>query len=175
MATPLATAHALTVPSRFSPGPASRSPYEILYLSENQLVCLWEVAALLGSSRTNPVPNPANPWLIINVHVSLQRVADLTLVAEQRRLGTTAQELTGDWEGYQTRQAHDSVPQPIGTAPTQDLGEALFFTPGIEGFRTISAKLPHQMNLIVFPYKLLRGSSIVYRDTAAGRTHELRG
>jgi hypothetical protein len=174
IASPLATAHTAGVPSRFSPGPATTVPFEILYLSENHAVCLWEVEALLGSPRVPPVPHPAAPWLIINVHVILQRVADLTLVAQQRRLGTTAQELTGDWYGYWTRTAHSSVPQPTGTAPTQDLGEALFSTPGVEGFRTVSAKVPDQMNLVVFPQKLLKGSNLRYQDSA-GKIHEVKG
>jgi hypothetical protein len=109
------------------------------------------------------------------VQVSLQSVADLTLISEQKRLGTTAQELTGDWEGYRTRTPNSSVPQPTGTAPTQDLGEAMFSTPGVEGFRTVSAKVPDQMNLIVFPAKLLKGSRIVYLDKATGTVHERKG
>jgi hypothetical protein len=174
MASPLAAAHTTGVPSRFSPGPASRTPFEILYLSENHGVCLREVEALLGSHRIAPISHPAGAWVIINVQVTLQRVADLTLVGEQRRLGTTAQELTGDWDGYQTRTPHSSVPQPSGTAPTQDLGEALFSTPDVEAFRTESAKVPDQMNLVIFPQKLLRGSMLRYQDSA-GKVHELKG
>jgi hypothetical protein len=64
MGTPLGAAHTIAVPSRFSAGPASLTPFEILYLSENHLVCLWEVEALLGSPRMSPVPNPAHSWLI---------------------------------------------------------------------------------------------------------------
>jgi hypothetical protein len=175
MRSPLGTGQTAHVPSRFSPGPASSAPFEILYLSENQGVCLREVEALLGSSRLPPIANPTRPWLVINVHVILQRVADLTLLGEQRRLGTTAQELTGDWDGYQTRTPYSSVPQPTGTAPTQDLGEPLFSTPGIEGFRTVSAKVPDQMNLVIFPQKLLKGSTIRYQEAATGQIHELKG
>jgi hypothetical protein len=60
MATPLGTAHTVGVPSRFSAGPASLRPFEILYLSENHLVCLKEVEALLGSSSMSPIPIPAH-------------------------------------------------------------------------------------------------------------------
>lgn len=175
MTSPLATAHTVGVPSRFSPGPTSLSPFQILYLSENQLVCLREVEALLGSPSVGHVPHPANAWLIINVQISLQHIADLTIITEQKRLATNAQELTGDWEGYSTRTPHSSVPQPTGTAPTQDLGEALFSTPGIEGFRTVSAKVPDNMNLVVFPQKLLKGSRIIYQESATGRIHEIKG
>jgi hypothetical protein len=113
--------------------------------------------------------------VIINVQVTLQAVADLTLVGEQRRLGTTAQELTGDWEAYGTRTPSSSVPEPTGTAPTQDLGEALFWTKGVEGFRTVSAKAPCQQNLVVFPQKLLQGSRLSHPDSITGRTYEISG
>jgi hypothetical protein len=36
--------------------------------------------------------------------------------------------------------------------------------PGLEGFRTISAKIPTHMNLVVFPDKLLHGSSVVFTN-----------
>jgi len=39
---PLASAHTVANPSRFSPGPLIHHPFEILYFSENQLiVLLW--------------------------------------------------------------------------------------------------------------------------------------
>ena len=99
---------------------------------------------------------------------------DLTSAYSQQLLGTTVQELTGDWQGYQTRGAGTSVKQSVGTAPTQDLGEALS-SPSIEGFRTVSAKVPQQMNLIVFPQNLLKGSQLVYQNPATGKTHRIKG
>jgi hypothetical protein len=79
--------------------------FPILYLAEDHLVALFEVGALLGSPYPggNYVPNPRQSWVILNVQVTLEAVADLTDPAEQYRLGTTAQELTGDWRGYQLR------------------------------------------------------------------------
>lgn len=62
-----------------------------------------------------------------------------------------------------------SVKQPVGTAPTRDLGEALSSL-GIEGFRTVSAKVPQQMNLVVLPQNLLKGSQLVYHDANSGKT-----
>ena len=173
---PLGSAHTVAVPSRFSPGPNAFQPFEILYFSETQMVALWEVQALLGSLRQGSViANPAQAWLTINVRLQLQQVADLTLVAEQRLLGTSVQELTGDWEGYSLRNPHTSVPEPVGTAPTQDLGEALFSISGLEGFRVVSAKVPYQMNLVVFPQKLQKGSQLIYHDSATGKPHVRKG
>lgn len=131
--------------------------------------------ALFGSpSRRIIIPNPNTNILIINVKVDLQQVVDLTLPEEQKKLHTSAQELTGDWRGYHERSVNSSVSLPIGSAPTQELGEALYKLPKLEAFRAISAKVPDQMNLIVFPQKLLVGSRISYHD-AAGQLHEIIG
>jgi RES domain-containing protein len=172
---PLSSSHTTAAPSRFSPGPLAVKPFEILYFSETHMVALLEVEALLGSPHQGTlIANPAQSWLTLSVDVQLQQVADLTSVAEQKILGTTVQELTGDWEGYQLRSAKTSVKIPVGTAPTQDLGEALFGIVDLEGFRVVSAKLPYQENLVVFPQKLLIGSRIAYRDSHTGKTHVLK-
>jgi len=94
-------------------------------------------------------------------------------VSQQSLLGTTAQELTGDWMGYQQRNSTMSVSQPIGTAPTQELGTALFAVAGLEGFRTVSAKAPYCSNLVVFPQKLQRGSSVIFEHLATGQRHTI--
>jgi hypothetical protein len=170
-AAPLGAAHTVFNASRFSPASPGRAAFRLLYLTENQVVALYEVEALYGSSL---IPNPQAAWMMLNVRVTLQGVADLTGVTEQAKLGTTAQELTGDWEGYLRRNARTPVRQPTGPAPTQDLGEALYQLPGLEGFLTVSAKMPTHRILIVFPDKLRRGSSIVYTDPATGRTHTIQ-
>jgi hypothetical protein len=96
--------------------------------------------------------------------VLLNRVCDLTDVTQaQLPLQTTAQELTGDWEGYQVRGPLTPVRGPTGVAPTQHLGEALFRT-GMEGFRSISAKVPHVRTLMVFPQNMGLGTSLTYLD-----------
>ena len=137
------------------------------------MVALFEVQALFGSP-TQPggvVANQRQPWTVINVQVQLQDVADLTQVSQQTLLATTAQELTGDWYGYQQRSALTSVSQPVGTAPTQALGAALFAVSGLEGFLTLSARLPYHRNLVVFPQKLRPGSRIVFADPATRQQH----
>lgn len=163
-------------PGRFNEGPQAIRPFEVLYLAEDHQVALFEVEALLGSSFSlgNGImlPNPRHSWLILNVRVRLRSVADLTRVSQQTLLGTTAQELTGDWRGYQQRQSHDSVHEPVGTAPTQALGQALFRVRGLEGFRTLSARRPSRMILVVFPEKLLQGTEIEFADDQ-GNTHRI--
>jgi len=92
-ATAIASAYTKGISSRFSPGRNTLNRFEILYFSENQLVALYEVGALLGSIHKNvTIPNPAQGWLTINAHVILQQVADLTDPASEARLGTNPQE-----------------------------------------------------------------------------------
>jgi hypothetical protein len=170
--TALATAQTTRTPSRYSPATHVKPAFPVLFLGEDHQVALFEVRALLGSPLAGGpyVPNPSQTWVILNVQVTLYAVADLTDVAEQARLGTTAQELTGDWRGYLSRQAHTPISQPTGTAPTQLLGQALHGVRGLEGFRTISAPVPTHRALVVFPDKLRRGSSIVFTNPATGQT-----
>jgi RES domain-containing protein len=137
--TALQTSHTVLGPSRFNPGPHVIPHFETLYLAEDLQVALFEAEALLGSpDRPGGVlPQPRLAWTVINVQAQLQRVADLTVVAAQLLLATTAQELTGDWRGYHLRSRRTSVSEPIGLAPTQELGAALYDVPELEGFRTL--------------------------------------
>jgi RES domain-containing protein len=165
----LQTQHTRTSPGRFNAGTPGNPGYDVLYLSENPMVALFEVQALLGS----PTPggsyaNPRQTWITINVGVQLQAAADLTEVAAQTLLDTSAQELTGDWRGYAQRAAHTSVTGPTGLAPTQQLGAALFAPPDLEGFQTISAKLPYHRNLVIFSEKLRPGSRVQFTNPATG-------
>jgi hypothetical protein len=171
--TALATAHTTRIPSRYSPATNARPAFPVLYLAKDHQVALFEVGALLGSPLPGGhyVPNPAQAWIIVNVQVTLQAVADLTQVAEQTPLLTTAQELTGDWRGYLIRQAPMSVSQPTGPAPTQLLGQAIHrVRRRIEGFRTVLARVPSHRNLVVFPNRMRRGSSILFTHPATGQT-----
>lgn len=102
--------------------------------------------------------------MIASVDIRLSAVADLTSVDQQKRLMTNAQELTGDWAGHSLRALHSPVPEPRNCpAPTQELGLALHADPRIEGFVTVSARMPTHRNLIVFPGKLRATSSISFR------------
>ena len=167
--TALSSAHTTGSRSRFSAGPLlpSSARFEILYFAEDHQTALFEFGAMVGGAHIpgRAVPNPGVPALVLNVQITLQQVCDLTQVdSAQVPLHTTAQELTGDWDGYQSRSPMTSVTAPIGIAETQMLGEALFQT-GIEGFRSLSAKIPYARTLMVFPTNLRRGSSIVYTDS----------
>jgi len=142
------------------------------------MVALFEVQALLGSPATpgGIIPHPRTAWTILNVRVNLSYVADLTIVAQQGLFDTNAQELTGDWRGYGSRTPFTSVNQPLGfPAPTQKLGDALHSYPDVEGFITLSAKLPEKMSLVVFPDKLIAGSYIEFHNPADKKTYSIKG
>jgi RES domain-containing protein len=180
LATALATSHTKANPSRFNPGRLLSPPeqFRVLYLAENSMLALFEVQALLGSPTTpgGVVPNPRRTWMILNITVDLHLVADLTDTAAHHPtsgVNTSAQELTGDWRGYQMRSALTSVTAPTGIAPTQDLGYELYKAGNFEGFLTVSAKLPDLKNLVIFPDRLQTGSSVTFTDSS-GQKHSIR-
>jgi RES domain-containing protein len=173
----LATGHSRRIPSRYSPATSSKPGFPILYLSEDHQVALFEVGALLGSPLPGGlyVPNPWQAWIILNVQVTLQAVADLTNVSEQNKLQTTAQELTGDWRGYYLRHPQVSVSRPTGLAPTQSLGREIHRLKRFEGFRAVSARVPTHLNLVVFPNRLRRGSTIIFTNPKTKKTFSIKG
>ena len=108
---------------------------------------------------------------VIDVDVSLRSVVDLTDLGAHHLLDTTAQELTGDWLGYEHRgQAAPGVvlTAPTGAAPTQQLGWELFNLPDIEGVKYISALVSITCCLIVFTHKLHRPGSLSWDDPNTG-------
>ncbi|HEY3939952.1 MAG TPA: hypothetical protein VGL97_21165 [Bryobacteraceae bacterium] len=110
------------------------------------------------------------------MEVRLQQIVDLTDVeATHLPLGTTAQELTGDWRGYRLRSPSTSVRAPIGIAQTQALGAVLFACKQFEGFLAISAKVPYSKVLGIFPERLRKGAFLSYSYTdAAGKKRVYR-
>ena len=86
------------------------------------------------------------------------------MLASPTRTKTALLQLTGDWHGYHLRGTGMPVLGPAGTAPSQILGAVLEAVPDLEGFVTISAKVPYQRILVVFPNKLMAGSSLKAYD-----------
>jgi hypothetical protein len=174
----LGSKHTTGTRSRFSAGPLlpSSEQFEILYFAEDHVTALFEFRAMLGSPGPgHAISNPAVSALVLNVQIMLREVFDLThVVLAQIPLQTTAQELTGDWDGYQSRSMMTSVTAPTGIAETQALGQALFQT-GVEGFRSISAKVPYTRILVVFPTNLRRGSSVIHTDDKGAVVHQIHG
>jgi hypothetical protein len=174
--TALAFAHTATLPGRFNAGSSQRPGFPVLYLAEDQVVALFEVNALLGSPLPGQAftPNPNQAWTIVNVNVRLNSVADLCPASQRRLIQTTVQELTGDWRGYGLRNPNPILNPPYWTnVPTQRLGAALHAVRGLEGFLTYSARVPTRRNLVLFPNKLRKGSSVHLTDPTTGQVHSL--
>jgi hypothetical protein len=161
----IATRHTPATSSRFY-DPYTASPqFPTLYLSDSNLVAMFEAQALFGSLTTpgGPVPAPRGNWAVLTVSVQLQAIVDLSQVASQAAIDISVQELTGDWPAYRLRSSATNVVAPVGTAPTQMLGEAIHRDVRLlEGFATVSAKVPTNRNLIIFPDHLGAGSFVEY-------------
>jgi hypothetical protein len=113
---------------------------------------------------------------MLTVQVTLSKLVDLSDLRSQALLDSTVQELTGDWVGYRQRSRATSVRVPVGTAPTQALGEAIHRDPrDIEGFLAVSAKVTTNVNLVVFPEHLDAGSFVRYEwEDHNGRMRRFR-
>lgn len=166
--TALSFGHSVTTPTRFNPGSTGRAGFGVLYLAENQQVTLFEVMALVGSPLAGQpvVANPnAGPWTVAPVTVRLSRVIDLCDPAQLQLIDTTVQELTGDWRGYRLR----AVGGHPHTAPTQQLGAALYARVRPEAVLTYSAKDSTARNLVVFPTRLRKNSLVELIDPHTGK------
>jgi RES domain-containing protein len=162
-------------PSRYSAGLSQPNPFAVVYVADHPTTAAFEVGQQFGDPLKpgGSVPNPANSYVILNVEVQLRYVVDLSDVDKAHApLGTTAQELTGDWRGYRDRNPHTPARGPVGIAPTQELGAALFGNGRFEGFLAISAKRPCQLVLGVFPERMQNGSFLKFVFTDADGPHE---
>ena len=180
-AQPFATAHSVGRRNRFNPGPLAAPPFALLHLAEDVATALMEVRALFGSAASPAgwITNPKVSHAVFRVQVSLSAVVDLTHAGNQAALATTAQELTGDWEGYRLRGLVGStVSTPVGKAPTQELGEALERhsmsgpSPAVEGWLTCSARMPNRRVLVIrdpagLPATALHSASQVWPEQPA--------
>ena len=164
VSTAIVTTHSKTISSRYSPASRASPGFEVLYLAENHLVAMFEAQALFGSPL-NPggvVAHPTASLLTLAIQVQLTAVVDVSNPTQAALLDTNAQELTGDWRGYQQRSPATSVSGPTGKAPTQDFGEQLFAVcPDVQGLLTLSARLPYYRVLAVFPSRLRKGVDYV--------------
>jgi hypothetical protein len=163
------------VRARFNPGILRSPGIETLYLALGRDTALFEKRAQFGNPYGPTSQFIAGPRLnttaVIDVDVNLRSVVDLTDLGNHHLLDTTAQELTGDWLGYELRgQAAPSVvlTAPTGAAPTQQLGWELFQMPNVEGIKYISALVSVTCCLVVFTHKLQRPSSLAWHDPNTG-------
>ena len=141
----LGSTHTKRTRSRFNAGPLlpSSAQFEILYFAEDHQTALFEFRAILGSSVPGcAISNPAVSVLVLNVQIMLREVFDLTQVASaQVPLHTTAQELTGDWDGYQSRSTMTPVTAPTGVAELKLLDRP-YFKRALKAFAHYPRKYP---------------------------------
>jgi RES domain-containing protein len=119
--------------ARFTP----TGGFDSIYVAHDPITAFIEVTALVLLPG-GPVPVRSAPWVVISVDGILNRILDLTNPATLVALGTTAQEMTGNWV---------ILPHP----PTQLLGQLAYDSGRIAGIKYASAKHPGGLNLVVFP------------------------
>ena len=127
-----------------------------VYLASDPNVALQEVNAVLMPPGAPPVAIPSKPQVLVQVDVVLTGVLDLTDAAVQSALGTSVQELTGDWRFTMLHGA------PV---PTHELALACHASGRIAALRTYSAKcVGLGFNLVVFADRVRAPHRLSVRD-----------
>jgi len=126
--------------ARFTP----QGSFDSIYLALDPITAFIEVSALILLPG-GPVPVRSAPWVVITVDGVMNNLLDLTDPATQTTLGTTAEELAGNWA---------TTPHP----PTQLLGQLAYDSGHIAGLKYASAKHPGGMNFVIFPDRISRAS-----------------
>lgn len=120
--------------------------FETVYLSEDMVTALTEVTAVVRTESSGLTTLATNPWVLISVRgvlLSALNLMDAVIVAQ---LGTSHQELTGEWRYTQATGRE---------APTQVLGRVCYDSGRFDGIRYPSAKNPPSGCCVaVFPDRL---------------------
>jgi hypothetical protein len=112
------------------------------------------VVAVIQHPQAGPVTLPTYPWTVFAVNGSLSEILDLCHSSVQSALGTSLQELTGDWAYLQEEHLHGRGALPS----TQLLGRAAYDSGVIVGFRHPSAKnVGKGVGIVVFADRLVTG------------------
>ena len=128
--------------ARFTPPGA----FETIYLAEDPVTALAEVALVIRHPQAPPLNFRTPPWVLITVDGMMLSVLDLTDAGIQAAVGTTPQELTGEWRYTQAEGKE---------AATQLLGRIGYQTGRFDGIRYPSSKNPpHGVCMAVFPNRL---------------------
>jgi RES domain-containing protein len=129
---------------RFTP-PGS---FETIYLASDPVTALAEVRLVFQTVGGQLTGFAAEPWVLVSIEGVLTNVLDLTNAETRRRLGTSLQELTGEW-----RYTHAQGEMPS----THLLAIAAYESRRVTGIRFVSAKNPAGSNLAVFSDRLSDG------------------
>lgn len=128
-----------------------------LYLAQDEMTALLEVTGVLRPPGS-PVALVFEPQVLMTVDGVLSDILDVTDGQVQSSLGTTLQELTGDWVIQQADYLAGRGPMP----PTQILGQATYDVAGIAGLKYTSSKgTASGVGIVVFPNRLILGQSYI--------------
>jgi hypothetical protein len=125
---------------------------DCLYLAEDELTPLLEIAGVLRPTGS-PISLRFVPQVMMTVDGVLGDVLDVTDVGIQQLVGTSEQELTGDWVVQQTTYLAGLTEMP----PTQQLGREAFASGRIVGLRYPSSKNTLGVGIVVFPTRMVAG------------------
>lgn len=167
--------------TRFNPGDyhGPAKGFETLYLALDPDTARFEKRTQFGDPFGDPSRGPVlvapkmSRVAVVPVDVNLDAVLDLSNVGVHALLDTNAQEITGDWDGYEQRGR--GLPSPLGVltaptglAPTQQLAWELFQDPRVKGIIGVSAKVPTTRCLVVFTHKMQSPDSLTWDDPNTG-------
>jgi hypothetical protein len=139
--------------ARFTPrASVGTHPIECLYLAEDELTPLMEIAGVLRPPGS-PVRLVFEPHVMMTVDGVLTDVLDLVDSGVQTALGTTHQELTGAWLVQQSLHLAGLGLLP----PTQLLACEAFASKRVVAMRYPSSKNPQGFGLVLFTARLTRG------------------
>lgn len=139
---------------RFTP----KNSFETVYLAEDPITAFAESWLVLQHPQAPPVTLRTPPLVHVAVDSVLGSVLDLTEAAIQHSLGTTRQELTGEWRYTQAQGLE---------APTQTLGRVCYRTGRLDAIRYYSSKNPpNGVCIAVFPERLKEPAYLEVYDPA---------
>lgn len=142
---------------RFTPKAPPDAAINGLYLATDEVTTIAEVTGVLRPPGS-PVAIVFKPLVLVSVLGVLTNLVDTTDPAVQTALGTTQQELTGNWAQAQVKYLAGTGPMP----PTQVLGRAAFDASGIAGLIYESTKSStNGKGILVFTDRLAGAGSYV--------------
>jgi RES domain-containing protein len=145
---------------RFTP----RNSFETVYLAQDPTTAFNEVGLIIKRAQSS-VTIRTHPWVLITVEGSLLSVLDLTDATIVTALGSSHQELTGEWRYSQ---------EQTGEAPTQLLGRLCHDSKRFDGIRYPSSKnMPDGVCVAVFPGRLKHPAFLEVYDPSGNLAQRL--
>lgn len=142
---------------RFTP----KASFSTLYLASDAVTALQEVRAYFDLPGVPAFTIRTPSWAVFVVEGIVESVLDLTDPAILLELGTTTQELTGDWRWQQGDHLAGKGPLP----PTQVLGQVAFNLGSMGGIKFRSSRdVDRGIGVAVFPERLFGTSHLEIYD-----------